>query len=123
MTGWHPFLFVAALYSAALNPVMLTVYPPFSLPPATFRITVLAPRHADNRNLCLSIADADDDRNYLRRSCQSMAGELERKVRTVYWDLRSPGEYVAVADLTRMEDGREKHYVSRQPFRVLGEQP
>lgn len=116
-----PFLFVAALYT--LNPVTLTVYPPFGLPPATFRITVLTPRHADNRNLCISFADVDDDRAPIRRSCQSMAGDLERRVRTVYWDVRSAGEYVAVADLTRMEQGRETHYVQRQPFRVLGVEP
>lgn len=115
MSSW-PFLFVAALYS--LNPITISVYPRFSLPPATFRITVLVPRHADNRRACWAI-----DGPELKRSCIDLAGVESRRAWTVYWDLRSVGEYEASATLTRMEDGRERYYVSRQGFQVLGMEP
>ena len=112
MTGW-PFLFVAALFS--LNPITLTIYPAFAMRPATFRITVLVPRHEQNRRVCWQV-----DGPELKRSCLSINGAEDRKSWTVYWELRTAGEYLASAILTRSEDGRERIYREDRPFRVIG---
>jgi hypothetical protein len=114
VASW-PWIFIAALY-ALPAPVTVSVYPTFGMPPAMFRITVLAPRHAENRLLCFA-ADGPE----LRRSCQTLHGEASQRVWTVYWTVRTPGAYVAEAILTRMEDGRARIYVSREPFRVVGD--
>ncbi len=113
MNYYFPFLFVAALYT--LNPVTLSLYPKFAMAPATFRITVMAPRNAANRLVCFQV-----DGPELRKSCMSLDGENSQRVWSVYWELRTSGEYVAEATLTRMEDGKTKTYVDRQPFRVIG---
>lgn len=111
-----PFLFIAALFT--LNPVTLSVYPAFALQPATFRITVLAPRHAANRRLCFGY-----DGPELKQSCLDLDGANDRRVWTVYWDLRTGGEYEAVALLTRVQDGQTKQYRDARPFRVIGIEP
>lgn len=116
-----PLLLVFALFT--LNPVTISVYPHVSGSPATFRMTVLTPRHAANRSLCLSYHLQIAPEIPIRRSCHTMAGDTERRVRTVYWDVRESGEFEASAILTRMEDGREKTYRSTQPFRVIGLEP
>lgn len=105
-------LLIGALY---VNPVTISVYPAVGLPPATFRITVLVPRHAANRRLCYQT-----DGPELKRSCIDLAGEDARRVFTVYWELRTSGEYEASATLTRNVEGRNQVHVSRQAFRVLG---
>lgn len=110
-----PFLFVAALY--ALSPISIQVYPPFSMAPATFRILVIVPRDASNRNLCYSYGTNDV---IDRRSCLSMDGENAKRAYTTYWNIRTPGEYTATAVLTRMENGKEKVYSDRAPLRVIG---
>jgi hypothetical protein len=56
----------------------------------------------------------------VRDSCQTMDGAQGSRVRTVYWPIRSPGAYEALAVLTRIEDGRERTYRSVQGFEVLG---
>lgn len=111
--SWFPFLFVAALYT--LHPVTISVYPHFAMSPATFRITVLVPRHPQSRRICFGV-----DGPELKKSCEDLAGWESRKSWTVYWSLRSPGDYEATAILTRNEQGRDKQYRSVQPFRVLG---
>lgn len=111
-----PFLFIAAFY--VLNPVTVSLYPPFAMSPATFRITVMVPRHAQNRQLCYAI-----DGPEMKKSCIQLDGESSQKVWTVYWDLRTAGEYEASAVLTRMTDGRERTYRDSHPFRVLGYEP
>jgi hypothetical protein len=114
-----PFLFVAALF--ALHPVTVSVYPTVSLAQhATFRLTVMAPRHEDNRELCLGYRHPGPLEPWQRRSCQSMDGIHATRTRTVYWDVRMSGEFEAVADLKRIEAGREKHYIDSRPFRVVG---
>ncbi len=113
---YFPFLFVAALYS--LNPVTLSIHPPASMAPATFRITVLVPRHLDNRKICYGV-----DGPELKNSCFTLDGWQARRTWTVYWSLRVAGEYEATADLLRIEGGKEKHYVQRQAFRVVGFEP
>lgn len=110
-----PFLFVAAL---TLNPVTLSLYPQLAHAPATFRLTVMVPRHAENRQICYSV-----DGPELKRSCLTLNGAEDRRVWTVYWSLRTAGEYEAVATLTRIEAGRERLYVDRRPFRVIGMEP
>lgn len=109
-------LLIFALYS--LNPVTLSVYPAFAMQPATFRITVLVPRHVENRRLCYDVTGPED-----KRSCFSINGAEDRRVWTVYWNLRTAGDYTASAILTRMEDGRERIYREERPFRVLGMEP
>lgn len=116
MASYPPLLLIFALFT--LNPVTISVYPHFSLPPATFRITVLVPRDATNRRICWKV-----DGPELRSSCLDLAGTDARKAWQVFWDLRTPGEYEAVATLTRMVEGREKVFTDRQPFRVLGMEP
>ena len=108
------FLFVAALY-ALPGPLTLTIYPYFSNSPATFRVTVMAPRHAGNRLVCWSV-----DGPEFRKSCHSLDGENAQKVWTVYWSLRTAGDYVAEAVLTRVEDGQTRTYKDSHPFRVIG---
>jgi len=115
-----PLLFVAAMYAFWGEPVTLSVYPAVSMSPAAFRLLVIVPRHTDNRNLCIAYSLATDPMTPIRRSCHSMSGEQERRVRTIYWELREAGAYDAVATLTRMADGRAQTYVDRQPFRVIG---
>lgn len=111
------FVFIAALYS--LNPVTISVYPPVAThTAATFRITTMVPRHFDNRNVCFGV-----DGPELKRSCFTLDGWQSRRTWTVYWTLESAGEYLASADLTRIEGGKEKHYASSQPFRVIGFEP
>lgn len=110
-----PFLFVAALY--ALSPISIQVYPPFSMAPATFRILVIVPRDASNRNLCYAYGASDV---IDRRSCLSLDGERAKRSYITYWNIRAPGDYTATAVLTRMEDGKAKLYIDRQPFHVLG---
>jgi hypothetical protein len=114
--GLPPLLLVFALFT--LNPITISVYPQFAMTPATFRITVLVPRHAENRNLCFGVSGPED-----KKSCLSLDGEQARRTWTVYWTLRGSGEYEAVADLTRNEAGQIRHYVERQPFRVIGYEP
>jgi hypothetical protein len=114
--NWHPFLLIFALYS--LNPVTISVYPHFAMQPATFRITVLVPRHVDNRKLCYAVTGPEE-----KRSCLSLDGWQARRTWTVYWELRTAGEYEATATLTRMVDGREQRHVQAQPFRVIGIEP
>ena len=118
-----PFLFIAAMYALMPATVSLSVYPSVSMSPAMFRVLVIVPRHGENRNLCVSYALSTDPMVPIRRSCQSMAGEQERRVRTIYWDVREAGEYDAVATLTRVTDGRTQEFVDRQPFRVVGMEP
>lgn len=109
-----PFLFVAAMFT--LNPVTVSVYPSFAMVhAASFRITVMVPRHLDNRHLCFGVTGPED-----KKSCLTLDGFQARKTWTVYWTLRTAGEYQAMADLTRIEAGNERHYVSQQPFRVIG---
>jgi hypothetical protein len=106
-------LLIGALY--ALPPVTISVYPSISMVPATVRLTVLAPRHVDNRRICLSY-----DGGEMRRSCEDLQGIGSRRSWTFYWDVRTAGEYIATAKLTRMESGREHIYTSNQSFRVIG---
>ena len=112
MATW-PFLFVAALYS--LNPVTVSVYPSVSMSPATYRITVLVPRHFDNRRICFGYSG-----NEGRTSCVDLEGWTSRRSWTVYYDIRTAGEYQAEAVLTRITEGREQIHRSQQPFRVVG---
>lgn len=117
MGSWSfPFLFVAALYT--LHPTTISVYPAVAMAPATFRITVLVPRHLENRQICFGV-----DGPELKRSCVQLDGFNARRSWTVYWELRGSGEYMASAVLTRMTDGREKTFRNEQPFRVLGMEP
>ena len=109
----YPLLLVFALYS--LNPITVSVYPAFAMAPATFRITVLVPRHLENRKLCLSY-----DGGEMRRSCHDLQGFNSRRSWTVYWGVRTAGEYSASAELTRMENGKERIYRTAQAFRVIG---
>lgn len=118
-----PFLFIAAMYALMPATVNLSVYPTVAMPPATFRVLVIVPRHAENRQLCVAYSLSTDPLVPIRRSCQSMSGEQERRVRTLYWDVREAGEYEASATVTRMTDGRERVYTERQPFRVIGMEP
>lgn len=111
-----PFLLIFALYS--LNPVTVSIYPRFAMSPATFRLTVLVPRHAENRRACWQV-----DGPELKASCVQLDGLEARRSFTVYWDLRTAGDYTASAILTRMEQGREKTYRDDQPFKVLGMEP
>ena len=108
-----PFLFIAALFT--LNPVTVDVYPPFGMAPASFRIRVMAPRHAANRAICYGVEGPE-----LKRSCFTLEGAQAQRIWTVFWELRAPGEYEASATLTRIEDGREKYYRARRPFQVIG---
>jgi hypothetical protein len=113
MTGW-PFLLIAALY-ASVPAVTISIAPPFSLAPATFRITVIVPRHPDNRKICFSVEGPE-----MKRSCEDLPGFEARRTWTVYWSLRTAGEYQAEAELTRMESGKAQHYRDVRSFRVLG---
>ena len=115
--GSVPFLFIAALFFVP-NPVTLDVYPPVAMAPATFRFRVIAPRHIDNRVICWGY-----DGPQLKRSCLTLDGQYDRRVWTVYWDLRVGGEYEASAMLTRVEDGRVKRYSDARYFRVIGLEP
>lgn len=110
------FLFVAALYT--LNPVTISIYPQFAMSPATFRITVMVPRHLENRQICYSV-----DGPEFKKSCVSLDGWQARRTWTVFWDLRTGGEYEAVAVLTRITEGRTEQFRSQQPFRVIGIEP
>ena len=112
----YPLLLIFALWS--LNPVTVSVYPHFAMRPATFRITVLVPRHEQNRRLCYETTGPED-----KRSCFSINGADDRRAWTVYWEIRTAGEYTASAILTRSEQGREKTYRDDQPFRVIGMEP
>jgi hypothetical protein len=106
-------LLIGALYS--LPAVSISVYPHFSGSPATVRITVLVPRHLENRRLCFGYSGNED-----RRSCLDLDGFTARRSWTVYFDIRSPGEYQAEAVLTRMTDGKETYFRQQAPFRVIG---
>jgi hypothetical protein len=106
-------LLIGALY--ALPHVSISVYPSVGMSPFTVRITVLVPRHLDNRHLCFGYSGNED-----KVSCMDLAGMEARRSWTVYWSLRTPGEYQAEAVLTRMEAGRTQTYRQSQPFRVLG---
>lgn len=108
-----PFLLIFALFT--LNPVTISVYPQFAMTPATFRVTVLVPRHVENRLMCYSV-----DGPELRRSCISLDGEHSQRVWTSYWELRTSGDYVANAELTRVHLGKTERHTDRQPFRVIG---
>jgi hypothetical protein len=112
--NWWPFLLVGALY-AVPSPVTISVFPHVSMVPATVRLTVLAPRHVDNRRICWSV-----DGSEFKKSCLDLPGFDSRRVWTVYWPIRSPGAYEAVAVLTRNELGKDKIYTSRQSFQVIG---
>ena len=108
-----PFLFVAALFF--VPPVSLSVHPAFALAPATFRILVIVPRDARNRQACWGFTGPED-----RKSCVQLDGDQARRTYTVYWNVRTAGEYLASAILTRSEDGRERIYREDRPFRVIG---
>jgi hypothetical protein len=108
-----PFLFIAALYT--LTPVTLTVHPRVGMAPSTFRVTVIVPRHFDNRRICFGYSGNED-----RKSCLDLEGWTSRRTWTVYYDIRTAGEYVAEAILTRVTDGREETFQQSQPFRVVG---
>lgn len=108
-----PFLFIAAFFT--LTPVTLSIYPPVSMAPATFRIRTIIDRHEANRTLCVAYEGPE-----YKRSCFPIDGAQSARVFQSYWNLRVSGEYEAVADLTRMEAGTERHYVERHAFRVLG---
>lgn len=106
-------LTIGAMFT--LNPLTLSLYPPVSMAPATVRITVLAPRNPGNRLLCWQV-----DGPEFRKSCRSLDGENAPRVWSVYWNLRTSGEYVAEAVLTRVTEGKTQTYRETQPFRVVG---
>jgi len=106
-------LFVAALYT--LNPVTISIYPPASMAPATVRITVLVPRHLDNREVCYGFSGPED-----KKSCLTLDGWQARRTWTVYWPIRTAGEYLAEATLTRVTEGKTQTYRQQAPFRVVG---
>lgn len=110
-----PFLFIAALWASALNPITLSVYPAVGMPPMTVRARTIVERHPDNRILCLAYEGPED-----KKSCFALEGEKDSRVFTKFWFLRVSGEYHALADLTRIEGGRERHYLARQDFTVIG---
>jgi hypothetical protein len=109
-----PCLFVDALY-ANIAPVSISLAPPFSLAPATFRITVIVPRHPENRRICFGVSGPED-----KKSCMDLPGFEARRSWTVYWSLRTAGEYQAEAVLTRIEQGKEQRYRDVRSFRVIG---
>jgi len=109
-------LFVAALYT--LNPVTISIYPPASMAPATVRITVLVPRHLDNREVCYGFSGPED-----KKSCLTLDGWQARRTWTVYWPIRTAGEYLAEATLTRVTEGKTQTYRQPAAFRVLGFEP
>jgi hypothetical protein len=111
--NWPPLLLIFALYT--LNPITISVYPAFAMQPATFRITVMVPRHFENRHLCYGVTGPED-----KKSCLSLDSWQSRRTWTVYWSLRTAGEYEAIATVTRRDAGRERSYIARQPFRVIG---
>ena len=113
-----PLLIVWAMF--AVNAITLSVYPPVSTVPATVRMTVWTPRDAANRSVCVSYHLQAVPDLPIRRSCQPLDGANDRRVRTVYWDVREAGTFDAEAVLTRMEDGKATTYRSAQPFRVIG---
>lgn len=108
-----PFLFIAALF--ALNPLTLTVSPVTSVAPVTVRVRVITERHADNRALCVSY----DGPEY-KRSCHTLNGSDDARTWTLYWAFRIGGEYRAVAELIRVEQGQTRQYVVAQAFQIIG---
>lgn len=109
-----PFLFVWAIF--ALSPVTISVFPPAQLPPAPFRVRAIVARHADNRRLWIEI----DGPEYKRSLFEIEGAQAQRVFEPVRVELRAAGEYVATATLVRIEGGRERNFIARQPFRVLG---
>lgn len=118
-----PFLFVAALF--ALNPITISVYPAVTMPSGGIRVRAIIERNPDNRQLRLvALLDGTFE---MRATPFQIDGAQSQRVFSptntcgCWFDLPS-GEYQAVAELTRMEHGRERRYSVRENFRVLGEQ-
>lgn len=95
-----------------IEPVRISVYPQAAFP-STFRILIRTAQHPDNRQLCFELQP-------LRKSCHAVDGEHEPRSWTIFYEIRSPGNYTATADLLRVEGGREKHYLASSNFQVLG---
>lgn len=106
---------LALLASLHVEPIAISVFPAVAMVPNTFRVRIKIAKHPDNRALCWAY-----DGPQHQRFCWSLAGDTAPKVETVFWFLRIPGVYGATADLTRIEFGKERHYVARQEFQVLG---
>lgn len=116
-----PVLLVFALFT--LNPVTISVYPPFIHEGGGIRVRAIIERHAQNRSLVLEAVRFHVFQE--RRTPFEIHGAQSQRVFTptnacICWMDLPAGEYDAVAILTRMEDGHAHRYRSVQPFRVIG---
>src|SRR5689334_2113840 len=103
-----PFLFVAALYALMPAPVTLFIRPTFSMAPASFQATILIERHDGNRLLKVEY----DGPEYKSSEYQLDGATSKRAFQPRVWELRSAGEYLATATLTRIVEGKEKKLVA-----------
>lgn len=118
LVGGALLLLLALIWSAAASsddPVAITVYPLQAHSPATLLVRVRTARHADNRALCVSY----DGPEY-KRSCRTLNGSSDARTWTLYWSFRIGGEYRAVAELIRVEQGQVRQYVAAQAFQIMG---
>lgn len=115
-----PFLFIAALYWL---PLSISVYPYVTSPSGGIRVRAIIQQHADNRQLRLvALLNGTFE---MRATPFQIDGAQSQRVfsptnKCGCWVDLPSGQYEAIADLTRIEQGKERHFVARQDFQVVG---
>lgn len=113
-----PFLLIFALY-AIRGPVEITVRPSFAMAPNGFQATIIIDRDEHNRLLEIEY----DGPEYKYSQYQLDGDKSKRAFQPRPWYLRSVGEYIATATVTRIVEGQTKKLVATAQFRVLGGEP